>query len=94
MMVYYWPTLRKDSAEFFRRCDKCKEHFNLHHASPDILHFVMSPWSFYHWAVDILGHFPLVYGQLRFLIVGVDYFTNWIEEEVDSRIAMERVRHF
>ncbi|MCI73181.1 gypsy retrotransposon integrase-like protein, partial [Trifolium medium] len=31
--------------------------------------------------MDLLGPFPTASGQNRYLIVVVDYFTNWIEAE-------------
>jgi len=41
-----------------------------------------------------VGPFPLAPGQLKFLIVGVDYFTKWIEVEAVSRITVDRVKKF
>lgn len=41
-----------------------------------------------------MGPFPLAPGQLKFLIVGVDYFTKWIEAEVVAKIIIERVKRF
>jgi len=41
-----------------------------------------------------VGPFPLAPGQLKFLIVGVDYFTKWIEAEAISRITADRVKKF
>lgn len=41
--------------------------------------------------MNILGSFPLVPGQLKFLIVGVDYFTIWINVEVFDKITIEKV---
>src|ERR1051325_4304331 len=43
---------------------------------------------------DILGPFPVAPGQLKFLIVAVDYFTKWVEAEAVSRISADRVRCF
>lgn len=31
--------------------------------------------------IDIFGSLPEVLGRLKFLIVGVDYFTKWVEVE-------------
>ncbi|KAL0435295.1 UNVERIFIED_CONTAM: hypothetical protein Sradi_0237400 [Sesamum radiatum] len=33
------------------------------------------------WGMDIIGPFPLVTGQRKFLLVAIDYFTKWIEAE-------------
>lgn len=47
---------------------------------------------FYQWGVDmILGPFPLAHGQLNYLIVGVNYFTKWIEAEFFAKIILERL---
>ncbi|RDX64039.1 Tf2-9, partial [Mucuna pruriens] len=44
--------------------------------------------------VDILGPFPLAPGQIKFLIVAVDYFTKWIEAELVVVISTEKVKKF
>ena len=51
-------------------------------------------WNFYQWGMDIMGLFLLALGQLEFLIIGVGYFTKWIEVEVVAKITIERVRCF
>jgi len=38
---------------------------------------MLSPWPFAKWGMDVLG--PFSPGQVKFLIVAVDYFTKWIE---------------
>lgn len=37
--------------------------------------------------------FPLALWQLKFFIVGVDYFTKWIKVEVVAKITTERVHY-
>lgn len=39
---FYWPSLIKDIIEFFRKCDKCQRHSNLHHASVEVIHSATS----------------------------------------------------
>ena len=34
-----------------------------------------------------MGPFPIVVRQLKFLVVGIDYFTKWVEVEALARIA-------
>ena len=40
-----------------------------------------SPWSFAQWGLDIVGPFLKVAGNKRYLLVGIDYFTKWVEAE-------------
>ncbi|RDX82664.1 hypothetical protein CR513_36516, partial [Mucuna pruriens] len=42
--------------------------------------------------VDILGPFPVAPGQLKFLIVAIDYFTKWVEAELVATISSERIK--
>ncbi|GKE36284.1 reverse transcriptase domain-containing protein [Tanacetum coccineum] len=41
--------------------------------------YVISPWPFYKWGIDIAGPFLEGPGKVKFLIVAMDYFTKWIE---------------
>ncbi|KAL0457905.1 UNVERIFIED_CONTAM: hypothetical protein Slati_0417700 [Sesamum latifolium] len=44
--------------------------------------------------IDIVGPFPLAYGQRKFLLVAVDYFTKWVEAEPLARITEGEVMKF
>ena len=45
-----------------------------------------SPWPFAQWDLDIVGPFLKVVGNWRWLLVGTDYFTKWVEAEPLSNI--------
>ena len=40
-----------------------------------------SLWPFAQQGLDIVGHFPKAVGNKRYLLVGMDYFTKWVEVE-------------
>nr|KYP46940.1 hypothetical protein KK1_031422 [Cajanus cajan] len=44
--------------------------------------------------MDILGPFPPAKGQLKFLLVAIDYFTKWIEACSLAKITAENVQKF
>ncbi|RDY09072.1 Pol polyprotein, partial [Mucuna pruriens] len=44
--------------------------------------------------MDILGSFPMAKGQVKFLLVDVDYFTKWIEAEPLATITTQKVQRF
>ncbi|XP_020216847.1 uncharacterized protein LOC109800479 [Cajanus cajan] len=91
---YYWPTLKGDCAEFVKKCVQCQRHGNLIHASAAELHSISSPWPFALWGIDVLGPFPMAKGQVKFLLVAVDYFTKWIEAEPLACISAASVQKF
>lgn len=88
---YYWPTLWIDCMEYSKKWRECQEFGNLHHSSPEKLHNIHSLWPFTFWGMDILELFPIVKGQVKFLLVAIDYFTKWIEAKELARITTEKI---
>jgi len=44
--------------------------------------------------IDILGPFPLVVRQMKYLVVPIEYFTKWIKAEPVVQITAHKVQHF
>ena len=53
-----------------------------------------SPWPFAQWGLDILSPFLKVVGNKRYLLVGIDYFTKWIEAEPLANIRDTDAKQF
>ena len=53
-----------------------------------------APWPFAQWGLDIRGPFPIGAKQLTFLVVGIDYFTKWVEAEALASITEKKIRSF
>ena len=49
------------------------------------------PMAFAQWGLDIMGPFPIAMRQLKFLIVGIDYFTKWVEAKALTTITEKNV---
>ena len=73
---YYWPTMMKDAQAYVKACDKCQRFSNLIRQPSEELTPMTAPWPFAQWGLDIMGPFPAAVRQLKFLVVGIDYFTN------------------
>ncbi|XP_072087008.1 uncharacterized protein [Arachis hypogaea] len=69
-------------------------HANFHVAPPEELISITSPWPFAKWGMDLLGPFPQAPGQVKYLIVGIDYFRKWIEAEPLATITTQRSQKF
>ena len=53
-----------------------------------------APWPFAQWGLDIIGPFLMALRQLKFLVVGIDYFMKWVEVEALATIAEKNIRSF
>ena len=53
-----------------------------------------APWPFAQWGLDILGPFLVGTRQMKFLVVGIDYFTKWVEAELLASITQQNVKNF
>ena len=53
-----------------------------------------APWPFAHWRLDIISPFPVAVRQLKFLVVGIDYFTKWVEAEALTTITERNIWSF
>ena len=91
---YYWPTMQKDAQTYVKACDKCQRFSNVIRQSSEKLTPITAPWPFAQWGLDIMGPFPIVVEQLKFMVVGIDYFTKWVEVEALATITEKYIRSF
>ena len=88
---YYWPTMQKDAHAYVKTCDKCQRYGNLIRQPTEKLTLMMAPWHFAKWGLDIMGLFPTAIRQLKFLVVGTDYFTKQVEAEALATITEKNI---
>ncbi|KAK8926277.1 hypothetical protein KSP39_PZI018153 [Platanthera zijinensis] len=91
---YFWRTIRKDTAEFARRCRKCQVHAPLQLLPAQRLRSITAPWPFAIWGMDLVGPFPPASGQRRFLLVIIDYFSKWLEIKPLAKVTSQVIRNF
>ena len=78
--------MQRKAQEYVKKCDQCQRFAPNIHQSGGKLNPLSSPWPFTQWGLDILGPFPKVAGNKRFLLIGTDYFTKWVETEALANI--------
>jgi Integrase core domain/Integrase zinc binding domain len=91
---FYWPTMMADAKDYVKRCDRCQKHAPIVRQPPEMLTSINSPIPFAMWGMDILGPFPMATAQRKYLIVGIDYFTKWIEAKPLAKITTKQVTQF
>ena len=78
-MGYYWPTMKRDTTEFVKKCHSCQIQANLIHTQPQNLHSMVTPWPFHTWGFDLVGPVnPPSHGYI-WILMATEYFTKWAE---------------
>ena len=78
---YWWPRMQKEALEYVKKCDQCQRFAPNIHQPGGVLNPLSSPWPFAQWGLDIVCPFPKAAGNKRYMLVGTDYFTKWVEAE-------------
>jgi len=80
--------------ELVKRCDKCQRFGNVQRLPAGKLTTIASPWLFAQWGIDIIGSLPQGKGQVKLLLVAIDYFIKWVEAEALVTITEARIQIF
>ena len=83
--------MQKDAKAYVKTCDKCQRFSKIIRQPTEELTPMTAPWPFTQWGLDIMGPFPTTVWQLKFLVVGIDYFTKWVETEALATIMEKNV---
>ncbi|XP_075675066.1 uncharacterized protein LOC142644311 [Castanea sativa] len=78
---YWWPGMQNGVQEYVRKCDQCQKFAPNIHQPEGVLNPLSSLWPFAQWGLDIVGTFPKVARNKKWLLVGTDYFTKWVKTE-------------
>ncbi|GKV50689.1 hypothetical protein SLEP1_g57387 [Rubroshorea leprosula] len=91
---YYWPTMVEDAQNYVKKCLTCQFNADDIHMPGEMLSSLSSPWPFAQWGVDLLGPFVKGKGGCTYLVVAVDYFTEWIEAKPLSTTTEKKIEEF
>ena len=85
----------KDCIEFSKGCEECQVHAGIQHAPASELHSIVKPWPFRGWALDLIGEIrPTSSKGQRYILVGIDYFTKWVEAIPLVNVDQEAIIEF
>ena len=91
---YYWPAIQTNAKAYVKVCEQCQQFSNVPRQLSVYLTLMMAPWPFVQWGLDILGPFPIGTKRMKFLVIGIDYFTKWVEAEPLAKITQQNVKNF
>ena len=86
--------MQKEAQEYVKKCNQYQRFALNIHQLGGVLNPLSSPWPFAQWGLDIVGPFPKVVGNKKYLLVCTDYFTKWVEAEPLANIRDVDVKRF
>ena len=86
--------MQANAKTYVNACDKCQQYNNIPRQPSEYLILMVALWPFAQWGLDILGPFPMGMRQVKFLVVGIDYFTKWVQLKPLAKITERNVRSF
>ena len=86
--------MQKEVPEYAKKCDQCQRFSPNTNRPGGFLNPLSSPWPFAQWGLDNVGPFPKAAGNKKYLLVGTDYFTKWVETEPLANIRDVDVKKF
>ena len=92
---YYWSTMETDFDHHSITCQKCQFYVDKVHVPMVPLNFLIAPWSFSIWGIDMIGEIkPKTYNGNRFIVFAIDYFTQWVEADSFAFITKNVLARF
>ena len=91
---YCWPIMQIDTQSNVKECDKFQRFNNIIRQPSEQFIPMNAPWPITQWGLDIMGPFPMAIQQLKFLVLGIDYFTKWVKVEPLATIIEKNVGNF
>ena len=86
--------MQKEVLEYVKKWDQCQRFAPSIHQPGGVPNLLSSLWPFAQWGLDIVGSFPKAAGNKRYLLVGTDYFTKWVEVEPLANIRDVDAKRF
>jgi hypothetical protein len=82
---FYWPKAASDAEDLVQKCknyQKCARDQK------------QPTWPLQRWGLDLLGPLPPAQGNLKYIVVAVEYFSKWIEAKPLATITSATVQKF
>jgi ribonuclease HI len=89
---FYWPKAASDAAELVQKCAGCQKYARDQKQPSSLTQLIQPTWSSQRWGLDLLGPLPPAQGNLKYVVVAIEYFSKWIEAKPLATITSVTVQ--
>jgi ribonuclease HI len=91
---FYWPKAASDAADLVQKCENCQKCARDQKQPSSLTQLIQPTWPLQRWGLDLLGPLPPAQGNLKYVVVEVEYFSKWIEPKPLATITSITVQKF
>jgi hypothetical protein len=91
---FYWPKAASDAADLVQKCKNSQKCARDQKQPSSLTQLIQPTWPLQRWGLDLLGPLPPAQGNLRYVVVAVEYFSKWIEAKPLATITLATVKKF
>jgi hypothetical protein len=91
---FYWPKVASDATELVQKCENCQKYARDQKQPSSLTQLIKPTWPLQRWGLDLLGILPPAQGNLKYVVVAVEYFSKWIEAKPLATITSAIVQKF
>jgi ribonuclease HI len=91
---FYWPKAASDAADLVQKCENCQRCAKDQKQPSSLTQLIHPTWPLQRWGLDMLGPLPPAQGNLKYVVVTVEYFSKWIEAKPLASITSAIVQKF
>jgi hypothetical protein len=87
---FYWPK----AADLVQKCENCQKCARDQKQPWSLTQLIQPTWPLQRRGLDLLGPLPPAQGNLKYVVVAVEYFSKWIEAKPLATITLATVLKF
>jgi hypothetical protein len=91
---FYWLKATLDAADLVQNFENCQKCARDQKQPSSLTQLIQPTWPLQRWGLDLLDPLPPAQGNLRYVVVAVEYFSKWIKAKPPATITSATVQKF
>jgi ribonuclease HI len=79
---FYWPKAASDAADLVQKSENCQKYAGDQKQPSSLTQLIQPTWPLQRWGLDLLGPLPPAQGNLKYVVVAVEYFLSGLKRSL------------